>query len=45
VVKRKISKKIKATLIKSRRDIKKNFQNFFDWIKGAELIELQKCET
>ncbi len=45
MVKRKISKKIKATLIKSRRDIKKNFQNFFDWIKGAELIELQKCET
>ena len=43
--KRKISKKIKATFIRGRRNFKKNFRNFFEWVKGAELIELQECET
>tara|TARA_B100001063_G_scaffold240588_2_gene265822 strand:+ start:59 stop:574 length:516 start_codon:yes stop_codon:yes gene_type:complete len=23
--------------------VKKKFENFFDWIKGAELVELQSC--
>ena len=27
------------------RDLKKKFEDFFDWIKGAELIELQTCNT
>ena len=25
--------------------IKKKFDNFFDWIKGAELVELQTCNV
>ena len=25
--------------------IKKRFYNFFDWIKGAELVELQTCNV
>ena len=37
--------RIKARLRKSKIDIKKNVKNFFGWIKGAELIELQKCDT
>ena len=31
--------------IKKERKIKKNFNNFFEWIKGAELIELKSCNT
>ena len=37
--------RIKASLRKGKIDIKKNFQNFFGWIKGAELIELKECDT
>ena len=25
--------------------IKEKFENFFDWIKGAELVELETCNT
>ena len=25
--------------------IAKNVDNFFNWIKGAELVELKKCNT
>ena len=37
--------RIKARLRKGKIDIKKNVKNFFDWIKGAELIELKECDT
>ena len=30
---------------KSRKDINKRISNFFDWIKGAELVELKNCNT
>ena len=33
----------KAKIVKSQTDIKKNIKDFFDWVKGAELIELDKC--
>ena len=33
----------KAKVVKSQTDIKKNIKDFFDWVKGAELIELDKC--
>ncbi len=36
---------IKARVRKSKKDIKKNLNFFFEWVKGAELIELKKCET
>ena len=25
------------------KKVKQKFENFFDWIKGAELVELQSC--
>ena len=28
-----------------KKNIKDRFKNFFDWVKGAELIELEKCDT
>ena len=37
--------RIKARLRKGKIDIKKNVQNLFGWIKGAELIELKECDT
>ena len=40
-----IAKNIKARFIKSKKNLKDNFKNFFDWVKGAELIELTECET
>ena len=40
-----IKKKIKARLRKSKRDFKKNIKIFFEWVKGAELVELKECET
>ena len=37
-----IKRKLK---IFNNRKIKKKFNNFFDWIKGAELVELKECNT
>ncbi len=33
----------KAKVVKSKADLKTNIKNFFDWVKGAELVELEKC--
>ena len=33
----------KAKIVKSKTDLKTNIKNFFDWVKGAELVELEKC--
>ena len=45
MVKKKVSINFKARIRKSRKDINKNIKNFFDWIKGAELVELKECEV
>ena len=45
-IKKKLLKtKVKARIRKSRKDINKSISNFFDWIKGAEIVELKECET
>ena len=36
--------KRKLNILKER-NIKKKINNFFDWIKGAELVELKSCNT
>ena len=38
-------KKFKARFRKSKKDLKKNIKNIFEWVKGAELVELEECET
>ncbi len=38
-----ISKKFTTSLKERKIDIGKSVKNFFDWIKGAEIIELSKC--
>ena len=37
--------RIKARIRKNRQSISKNIDSFFDWVKGAELIELKECNT
>ena len=45
-IKKKMFKpRIKARLRKNKQIIGKNLDNFFDWVKGAELIELKNCNT
>ena len=44
MIKNNISINLKARLRKSKKDFNKNIKNFFDWIKGAELVELKSCE-
>ena len=34
--------RIKARLRKSKKDINKKIKDLFEWIKGAEIIELKK---
>ena len=38
---KKFKPRIKARLRKNKQIIGKNIGNFFDWIKGAELVELK----
>ena len=42
---KKFKPRIKARLRKNKQLLSKNFSNFFDWIKGAELIELDQFNT
>ena len=44
-LKKKFKPRIKARIRKNKQIINKNIDTFFDWIKGAELIELKKCNT
>jgi len=37
--------RVKARIRKNRQTIKKKINNFFDWVKGAELVNLENCET
>ena len=44
-IRKRLKPRIKARLRINREIINKNIDNFFDWIKGAELVELKKCNT
>ena len=43
--KRRFSPRIKARIRKNKQIITKSLDDFYDWIKGAELVELKKCNT
>ena len=43
--KQKFPRKLKVRILKSKKNINKNIKNFFDWVKGAELVELKECQT
>ena len=44
-LKKKFNPRIKARIRKNKQIINKNIDSFFDWIKGAKLIELKNCNT
>ena len=44
-VKTKLNPRIKARIRKNKQIFNKNIDNFFDWIKGAELVALNECNT
>ncbi len=43
ILNKKFKPRIKARIRKNRRVLSKNIDNFFEWVKGAELVELKKC--
>ena len=45
--KKEINKKLrlKARIRKSKKDISRKVDNFFEWIKGAEIVNLKSCNT
>ena len=45
MIKQIFKKKIKARFRKSKKDIKKNVNLFFAWVKGAKLVELKECDV
>ena len=40
---KKFKPRIKARIRKNKQLLSKNLNTFFDWIKGAELVELKEC--
>ena len=44
-LKKKFKPRIKARIRKNRHIINKKIDTFFEWVKGAELIELKECNT
>ena len=44
-IKKRFNSRIKARIRKNRQILSKKFDNFFDWIKGAELVELKECDV
>ena len=44
-LKDKLRPSIKARVRKNKQILKKNVKNLFEWIKGAELVELKECNT
>ena len=45
ILNKKFKPRIKARIRKNRQTFNKNLDNFFEWVKGAELVELNKCNT
>ena len=40
---KKFKPRIKARIRKNKQILSKNFEDLFGWVKGAELVELKKC--
>jgi len=44
-LKDKFRPRIKARIRKNKQILNKNVKNLFEWVKGAELVELKECNT
>ena len=42
---KKFKPRIKARILKNKQIISKNIDDFFGWVKGAELVELKECNV
>ena len=40
-----IKPRIKESIKKNKEIFKKELKNFFHWVKGAELVDLDECDT
>ena len=40
---KKFKPRIKARIRKNKQILNKNIDNFFEWVKGAKLVELKEC--
>ena len=45
ILKKKFKPRLKARIRKNKKVINKKIDKMFDWIKGAELVELNECKT
>ena len=45
VLKNKLKPRIKARIRKNKQILGKKINNFFEWVKGAELVELMECNA
>ena len=45
LLKKKFKPRFKARLRKNKQILNKNIGDFFEWVKGAELVELKECNT
>tara|TARA_B100000902_G_scaffold195836_1_gene187066 strand:- start:115 stop:693 length:579 start_codon:yes stop_codon:yes gene_type:complete len=45
ILNKKFKPRFKARIRKNRQVFNKNLDNLFEWVKGAELIELEECNT
>ena len=45
ILKDKFRPRIKARIRKNKQILNKNVKNLFEWVKGAELVELKECNT
>ena len=45
MLKKKFNPRIKSRIRKNKQIFTKNIDNFFDWVKGAQLVELKDCNT
>ena len=43
MLKKKLKPRIKARIRKNKQILSKNIDNFFNWVKGAKLVELKEC--
>ena len=44
-IRKRFKTRIKARIRKNKNLINKNINSLFNWVKGAELIELKECNT
>ena len=44
-LKKKFKPRIQARIRKNKQIFNKNIKSIFDWVKGAELVELKECNT